>query len=410
MSFNLKIRIALNVFLFIGLISPSLLWAQQDGFILLEGTVMEKARENIDTNSPQKTPELKALIMAAEEALSSGPFSVIHKKQLPPSGDIHDYTSMGPYWWPDPEKEDGLPYIRRDGEINPEYFDYKDKEEMGKLLNSLKVLSQAFYFTGNEKYAAQAIHLANAWFLDPDTKMNPNLNFAQRIPGRTEGRGIGIIDTRKMAELPDQFRMLSSSTHWNTSFEEGMKFWLTKYVSWLVNSKHGKDEAVHGNNHTTWYFAQIIPLTLYLGQTDRADSLAKAGLPLIMEEMIEKDGSQPAELARTRSWDYSSMNLLAIMYYAMACEKVGIDLWNRESENGGSIQKALDFLNAYTGKKLEWPYEQIKERDLSSIKEQLNIAAYKYQDKSYKKDADQMISLNPEFSYWDLVNFKQIRK
>ena len=69
---------------------------------------------------------------------------------MPPSGDIHDYTSMGPYWWPDPEKEDGLPYIRRDGEINPEYFDYKDKEEMGKLLNSLKVLSQAFYFTGNE--------------------------------------------------------------------------------------------------------------------------------------------------------------------------------------------------------------------------------------------------------------------
>ena len=28
--------------------------------------------------------------------------------------------SVGPYWWPDPSKPDGLPYIRKDGHKNPE--------------------------------------------------------------------------------------------------------------------------------------------------------------------------------------------------------------------------------------------------------------------------------------------------
>ncbi|AEL27539.1 alginate lyase family protein [Cyclobacterium marinum] len=407
MSFYPKNQITLIITLVFVLISSDLLWAQKE-FILWEGAVLNQAKQNSGTSMAM--PEMRKLENEAEMALKSGPFSVVHKKQLPPSGDIHDYTSMGPYWWPDPEKEDGLPYIRRDGEINPEFYDYKDHDEFGALMKSLNTLSKAYYFLENEQYAQYAIRLIKTWFLDSETRMNPNLNYAQRIPGRTEGRGIGIIDTRRMAVLPDVLKMLSASEHWEVSMEKGMKDWLAAYVSWLVNSKHGKDEAVHGNNHTTWYFAQIIPLTIYLDQSDRADSLAKAGLPLILEEMIEKDGSQPAELARTISWNYSSMNLLAIMYFAQACEKVGINLWDAVNEKGGSIAKGMDFLFQYTKTKNDWPYKQIKPLNPVLIKDQLNIAAYKYGNKKYKKVADQMISESTEFSYWDLVNFKQISK
>ena len=407
MSFYPKNQITLIITLVFVLISSDLLWAQKE-FILWEGAVLNQAKQNSGTSMAM--PEMRKLENEAEMALKSGPFSVVHKKQLPPSGDIHDYTSMGPYWWPDPEKEDGLPYIRRDGEVNPEFYDYKDHDEFGALMKSLNTLSKAYYFLENEQYAQYAIRLIKTWFLDSETRMNPNLNYAQRIPGRTEGRGIGIIDTRRMAVLPDVLKMLSASEHWEVSMEKGMKDWLAAYVSWLVNSKHGKDEAVHGNNHTTWYFAQIIPLTIYLDQSDRADSLAKAGLPLILEEMIEKDGSQPAELARTISWNYSSMNLLAIMYFAQACEKVGINLWDAVNEKGGSIAKGMDFLFQYTKTKNDWPYKQIKPLNPVLIKDQLNIAAYKYGNKKYKKVADQMISESTEFNYWDLVNFKQISK
>ena len=36
------------------------------------------------------------------------------KKLVAPSGDKHDYISVGTYWWPNPDTSDGLPYIRRD--------------------------------------------------------------------------------------------------------------------------------------------------------------------------------------------------------------------------------------------------------------------------------------------------------
>src|SRR5690606_6211245 len=124
---------------------------------------------------------------------------------------------------------------------NPEYFDYKDNEQLGKLLTSLRTLSQVFYFTEDEKYAEHGIHLIRKWFLDPTTKMNPNLNYAQSIPGRTEGRGIGIIDIRNLGRLPDVLQLLSGSIHWKPSDEAEIKDWLHEYVDWLIFSKHGRD-------------------------------------------------------------------------------------------------------------------------------------------------------------------------
>src|SRR5699024_2847290 len=113
--------------------------------------------------------------------------------------------------------------------------------------------------------------------------------------------------------------------------------------------------------HTTWYFAQTIPLALYLGRTAQADSLAKIGLPMILDKMIAKDGSQPHELSRTRSWDYSVMNLEAMLIFAKAVEQVGVDVWRLENKEGVGIRKALDFLAAHLNPNKNWEYEQLGE-------------------------------------------------
>lgn len=383
---------------------PMVVFCQDEGargFYLLEADILKKGKA-IYAENPQVS-EIIPLLERADQALNEGPYSVTFKKKPAPSGDIHDYTSMGPYWWPDSTKEDGLPYIRRDGEINPEYYEYKDNEQLGKLIPALKTLSQAFYFTDDEKYAKHGIFLIRKWFLDPATKMNPNLNYAQGIPGRTEGRGIGIIDIRHLGSLPDILTLFSHSVHWEESYEREMTAWLQEYVDWLIFSKHGRDAMMNGNNHTTWYFAQTIPLALYLGRTAQADSLAKIGLPMILDKMIAKDGSQPHELSRTRSWDYSVMNLEAMLIFAKAVEQVGVDVWRLENKEGVGIRKALDFLAAHLNPNKNWEYEQLGEPNYGRLQHSLYMAGLKFREDKYIQLANGLRAEKGPFDYFELV-------
>jgi hypothetical protein len=402
-----SLKLLLMLFLFARCYAPI-----PEEFILENGVLMQHLKLTyLGDIQEENLPEIAGLTKTAEKWLDQGPFSVTKKTSLPPSGDLHDYTSMGPYWWPDPEKEDGLPYIRRDGEVNPESREYTDKQELGRLMGALPVLAEAYYFTGEEKYAEHCAKLIRAWFLDPSTKMNPNLNFAQRIPGRTEGRGIGIIDTRKFAHLPDILKMIAPSKHWRQVDQDGLEDWLSAYTDWLVNSEHGKDEAVHGNNHTTWYFAQTIPLAIYLGNKSRADSLAGEGIPLILDEMIEKDGSQPKELARTRSWDYSAMNLAGIITFAIGLEQLDRPVWDYQNRQGAGIRDALEYLIPYAKGEKAWGYEQINEIDYSKLKFSLQVAAMAYQDPQYQELADNLEGEDggTVFVYRNLLNPSEIK-
>jgi len=331
-------------------------------------------------------PAMEQLQMEADDALKVAPLSVMNKKLTPPSGDKHDYMSLGPYWWPDPNKTDGLPYIRRDGQVNPETrTEDTDRLAFGQITSAVETLAMAWYFTSHKPYAEHAVLLLRTWFLDRATKMNPNLQFGQAIPGRTQGRDIGIIDTRRLTRTVDAIGLLESSDAWTAKDRQATNDWCSEYLKWLRTSSHGLGEEKKYNNHGTWYDAQVTSLALFTGQKDLARAILEQVRTRRIDKHIQPDGRQPLELARTKSFGYSTMNLDGFFHLATMGETLGINLWHYESSDGRSIRKALDFLAPYADPKNKWPHKQIVPFEPAVLFSLLRRGTIAYEDSKYEE-------------------------
>ena len=285
-------------------------------------------------------------------------YSVMDKVQIPPSGDKHDYMSQGPYWWPDTTKKEGKPYIRRDGLRNPEIDLISDSEEMDLMINDVVLLTQAYEQSKQEKYAAFATRLIETWFISPETKQTPHLNFGQGIPGINTGRGIGIIETRQLYKITNASQKLRGSKSWTEGKERALKTWFRSYLAWLLESPIGLDEADEHNNHGTYYDVQVINYAIFLGKYDLARKQIEITKKRI-ESQIKADGSQPFEMARTKSLGYCVMNLEGFFLLADFAQQIQIDLWNYQSPSGASLRKAFEYLKPYLLHEKVWTSQQI---------------------------------------------------
>jgi hypothetical protein len=351
--------------------------------LVLKGEVLDRNYQLILANDIDKTKALKSLWNKADKILNEGKlYSVMNKKQVPPSGDKHDYMSTGPYWWPDPTKSDGLPYIRKDGLRNPTYYDISDTQEIDRMRDDTETLALAYYFTKEDKYAKYASKLIQTWFLDAATRQNPNLNFGQGIPGRNTGRGIGIIETRGLFRVIDAAILLQESNQWSKDNHLALQKWFSDYLNWLTTSPIGKDEADEHNNHGTHYSVQVIDYALFTGQAEIVASEIEV-FKNRMESQLKPDGSQPFELERTKSWDYVNMNLDGYFLVAQLAENSTINLWQYETKEGKNIKKCLDWMVPYLKKEKKWEYEQIKNIGYIETIRLLKIASQKYSNPDY---------------------------
>jgi hypothetical protein len=357
--------------------------------LLLDPVHLAGVRARVGSGEAALVAAVAALEEEAQKSLALTPPSVMDKGIVPPSGDKHDYLSQAPYWWPDPSKPDGRPYLRKDGQRNPEISRIADHDNLARLTSAVARLGLAYYFTRREPYAAHAARLARAWFLAPATRMNPHLRFGQGIPGITDGRGIGIIETRGLPELIDGLALLEGSPAWTKEDEEGLQAWMRAYLAWLIESPHGRDESRNGNNHETYYDVQVASLALYTGQVDVARRTLETSRQRIGRQ-IEPDGRQPRELERTRSFDYSTMNLTGFFALATLGERAGVDLWTYRTPDGRSLRRALDFLVPFASEPRKWPYEQMGDVQPQALHGLLRRAAAAWGEPRYRAIADKV--------------------
>jgi hypothetical protein len=370
------------------------------GVFPLSAQELATARDRLAHGDASLAPALAELRAEAALALKLRPLSVMDKLRPTPSGDKHDYISLAPYWWPDPQNPKG-PYIRHDGLRNPEAEDEKfsDHAAWAKVSTAIRTLGLAYYFTGNEAYAEHAAKLARTWFLDPATRMNPNLNFGQYVTGVNEGREEGIIEFLSLVPACDSLTLIGTSPAWTQKDAEAFHAWLGAYFTWLTESPTGRAEAAALNNHGTCDDVQIAYIALMLGKTDYAKKLLVDDLQKRLARQVEPDGRQPLELARTKSLNYSLKNLEGLFALAQLGDRVGVDWWDYATPDGRSLRVALRYLAPYADPGKPWPQEDLIAGDRTRLFALFAQALHHGDDPLFRA----MLHFSPADARWQLL-------
>ena len=296
-------------------------------------TLLEKLKTDYQKGDKEVTQYIELQEKAAEKYIKMSPLSVTAKKKLPPSKDPRDYMTLSPYWWPDSTKTDGLPYIRKDGERNPEVYEYPERENANRFGDAAYCLGVLYYITGKEVYAKACADHLRTWFTDPKLGMNPNMTYAQSVPGMKNMRGSGFIDSRRFSRALGVAKLIESSKSWTASDKKKLDDWATAFCYWMENSTQGQRESHAANNHGLWYEAIHLMVLAYLDRTDRIREVAEQSILPKMGAQIADDGSLPQEL--------------------------------EPAANGKVASQAVDYLYPYYMNPESWKFKQIKPFDQS---------------------------------------------
>ena len=331
--------------------------AQRPALLFVAEADLQRTKAALAAGDPALAPALGQLREECAEAMAVGRLTVTNKQLASPSADPRDYVSRAPYWWPDPSKPDGLPPIRRDGEVHPD-APKGDVTTFEKLADAVGTLALGYYLTGEAEWAVKAAGLLRAFFLDPATAMQPHLRYGQLVPGQTEGSGFGLIDMRRLPEVCDAASLLVGTPAWSATDMDGLRAWMGAYLDWLLASPQGRQAREAANNHGTWYDVQTAGLALFCGKSELArETLAR--FPARLAAQVRPDGGQPLELVRTRSLSYSLSNLEGLVRLMQLGDRLSFDLWALTPPEAGTPRKALDYVLPYLGDRVTWPGRQI---------------------------------------------------
>jgi len=295
------------------------------------------------------------ILKAADAAFRLEPVAITASRSKLSEGGPHDFYSNGDYWWPNPNTTNGLPYVQRDGQTNPGNL-VAHRQAIRQLSDAVAALGAAYKISGDDRYARKAAELLKVFFLDDATRMKPNLQYAQAIPGVSPGRGTGIIDTLHLVEIPKAAEAMEKSRAFTPEISNGLKKWFADYVAWMTTSKNGRDEANAGNNHAVAFWLQVAVFAEYTGDANNLAECRRRYTEVFIPKQMTNDGSFPAELRRTKPYGYSIFQLDNMVTLCQVLSARDHDLWNFTLPDGRSIHRAVEFMYPYLADKSKWPH------------------------------------------------------
>ena len=271
------------------------------------------------------------------------------------SGTHHDFYSEGDYWWPD-EKNPNGPYIRKDGLTNPANFT-AHREALIRFSQLSGALASAYLLTNDKKYADKlALHL-KAWFVNQNTKMNANLLYAQAIKGVATGRGIGIIDTVHLVEVTKAIKAIENSSALSKADLDAIKLWFSNYLNWITTHEYGIAERDNGNNHSVCWTMQVAAFADLTKDTKTMDFCRNFYKTSLLPNQMDKDGSFPLELKRTKPYGYSLFNLDAMTSICQILSTKQDNLFDYTTPEGKNLELGIKFMIPYIENKSVWPFQ-----------------------------------------------------
>jgi hypothetical protein len=297
--------------------------------------------------------ERERVVNAADRFLAEPPITITTFRAEKSAGGPHDYFSQADYSWPDPAKGDGLPYVNRDGWSNPDTFG-QHRWAVVRLARGVGALGAAFKITGRREYAQHAVRHLRAWFVEPATRMNPNLQYGQAILGLVTGRGVGIIDTIHLIEVAATIEVLDRRGALAAADAAPVKTWFRDYLTWMTTSEYGIDERERGNNHGTCWVMQVAAFARMLGDQARLQYCRQRFKEWLLPRQMFQDGSFPLEMRRTKPYGYSLFQLDQMATVAQILSTRDDNLWTFALQDGRTLRKAFDFMVPFIADKSRW--------------------------------------------------------
>ncbi|MGL4739455.1 MAG: alginate lyase family protein [Sarcina sp.] len=339
-------------------------------------------------NLPQSSKE--SIINSANKVLQLKSLpTVTDKTQLIAKGETkNDYVSMAPYLWQNQNNPNT--YVVKDGVDNPERLNSSefDSARLNDFVDNLTKVSLAYAITGDSKYSDMANNLLNTWFINPETKMNSNMAYAEIFvtkSGKTIYTGSSMISSVPLINVVNDIEILGNSVTGINS--TGLKEWFNSFATWLLNANGGNIDTLRINNHGTWLDADLATFYSYAGNSQMAQDILETVGQDAINPQIQASGKIPSALVRTKSLDYTEYNLEAFITLASLGDQYGINIWDYTSPNGGSLEKAINYVTDYLLGKTKWQYQNIQGKNVNETSNN-KFAVYLAVANNHYKNAD----------------------